>query len=236
MSRDVPNIIRWDQAYTRNGDGKLPRAAVHCIRTYMDNDTLEGFVKRETIAQDTGLSIRQVDRQIAANIKAGWLKITSKGHSGGKANDFKLMFPTEIESDMSLKERQICPSNRDRYVSPTSPTTSPSTVNSRRDTSVSIDWNADLKGSAGDAPFGVEPTTPSNRDIYVSIPSLKNGERLEAEKKLFAALPALAKATQKITGLPSAVHQQFMKALITEGEVYHDTDTKMIYRIEGTNA
>src|SRR6476660_7436014 len=128
-----PAIILWDHAYTRNGDGRLPRAVVHAIRTYKDNHTLEGWVKRETLMRDTGLSERQVDRHIAANVKAGWLEITSPGHSGGKSNDYRLTYPkadgsvTEIQTDMSGKGRQTCPVKADVYVCPTTPTTSPRT-------------------------------------------------------------------------------------------------------------
>jgi hypothetical protein len=124
-----PAIIRWDQAYNRNGDTSVPRAVVNVIRTYMDNDTLAGWVKRSTLMIDTDLSERQVDRQIAANIKAGWLEITSPGHSGGKSNDYKLTYPKadtsvmEMQTDMSAltdlstKGRRICLPKADRYVS-----------------------------------------------------------------------------------------------------------------------
>ena len=74
---NVPAIIRWDQAYNRNGNPDLPRTVVNAIRTYMNNDTLNGFVKAETLSRHTGLSIRQVRRQIAANVAAGWLEITN---------------------------------------------------------------------------------------------------------------------------------------------------------------
>jgi hypothetical protein len=127
-----PAIILWDQAYNRNGDDKLPRAVVNAIRTYMKNDTLEGWVKRETLASATGLSERQVDRHIAANVKAGWLEITSRGHSGGKSNDYRLTYPEtqtdlSMQTDMSGEGRQICPVKADVYVCPTTPTTSPRT-------------------------------------------------------------------------------------------------------------
>src|SRR5258705_7049395 len=86
---------------------------------------------------DTGLSERQVDRQITANVKAGWLEITSRGHSGGKSNDYRLTYPKadtsvmEMQTDMSAltdlptKGRQICLPDTDIYVSPTTPSTSP---------------------------------------------------------------------------------------------------------------
>lgn len=99
----TPAIIRWDQAYNRNGDSSFPRAVVNVIRTYMDNDTLAGWVKRSTLMSDTGLSERQVDRQITANVKAGWLEITSRGHSGGKSNDYRLTYP---KADTSVMEMQ----------------------------------------------------------------------------------------------------------------------------------
>lgn len=133
MSENVPAIIRWDQAYTRNGDGKLPRAVVHAIRTYMNNHTLTGWVRQETLARDTGLTLRQVQRHIAANVAAGWLTVTDPGNSSGKANDYRLTYPEDDGSvalsgrttNMSGQARRICRTEDDVYVAPTSPSTSP---------------------------------------------------------------------------------------------------------------
>ncbi len=88
----TPNIIRWDQAYNRNGDPKLPRAAVNVIRTYMDNHTLAGYVTQATIVDATGLDITNVRRQIKANVERGWLVITHRGRSG-RASEYRLLFP-----------------------------------------------------------------------------------------------------------------------------------------------
>lgn len=100
MSR--PAIIDWDLAYTRNGDGKLPRAVVHAIRTYMGNNSLTGWVKEETLARDTGLSVRQVRRQIKANVEAGWLEITQQGNSSGLANSYRLTYPKKRDGYVPL--------------------------------------------------------------------------------------------------------------------------------------
>jgi hypothetical protein len=171
----TPAIIRWDQAYSRNGDGKLPRAVVHVIRTYMDNDTLAGFVKRETLARDTGLSLRQVDRHIAANVAAGWLEITDQGNSSGKANDYRLTFPdrdtsvTAIETDMST--------DRDGYVSPTSPSTSPRNFSRSSEERTSPEVKGDISVAIPD-PFSgsgdylpAATTSPWDEDGYVSLPN-----------------------------------------------------------------
>lgn len=142
----TPPIIRWDQAYNRNGDKDLPRTVVNVIRTYMDNRTLEGWVKRSTLMRDTGLSERQVDRQIAANVKAGWLEITSRGHSAGKSNDYRLTHPkadisvAEIQTDLSMQTYTSAEGRHGRLpdtdisVCPTTPRTSPGTSPKRSTT------------------------------------------------------------------------------------------------------
>lgn len=99
-----PQIIRWDQAYNRSGDAKLPRAVVNVIRTYMDNDTLTGWVKAETLAKATGLQIRGVRKQIAANVAAGWLEIPESGNSSGKANTYRLTYPKGVPQDTVSSE------------------------------------------------------------------------------------------------------------------------------------
>ncbi len=86
-------IIEWDQAYNRNGDRTLQRAVVNAIRTYMDNHTLTGWVKAETLVRDTGIKERTVREQIAANVKAGWLEIVESGNSSGRANTYRLTYP-----------------------------------------------------------------------------------------------------------------------------------------------
>jgi hypothetical protein len=86
-------IILWDQAYNRNGDSKLPRTVMNAIRTYMDNRTLEGWVRAQTLAEDTGLQERAVWKQIAANVKAGWLQVVKSGNSSGLANRYRLTIP-----------------------------------------------------------------------------------------------------------------------------------------------
>ncbi|BBZ27865.1 hypothetical protein MMAD_21600 [Mycolicibacterium madagascariense] len=91
MAKDVPAIIRWDQAYNRNGNPKLPRAVVNAIRTYVDNDTLAGWVSQETLAQDTGLDESNVRRQLRKNEDVGWL--VSKRGRAGRASEYRLTYP-----------------------------------------------------------------------------------------------------------------------------------------------
>lgn len=86
-------IIEWDQAYNRNGDRKLQRTVVNAIRTYMNNHTLTGWVKAETLVRDTGIKERTVREQIAANVVAGWLEVVESGNSSGRANTYRLTYP-----------------------------------------------------------------------------------------------------------------------------------------------
>lgn len=98
-------IIEWDQAYNRNGNGKLPRAVVNVIRTYMNNHTLTGWVSQATLMADTGLSESQVRRQIKANIEAGWLEVVRQGRTG-KATDYRLTYPEPVTDDRLEGEGQ----------------------------------------------------------------------------------------------------------------------------------
>lgn len=86
-----PEILRWDQAYNRNRDAKLPRAVVNAIRTYMDNDELTGWVSQATLARDTGLDESNVRRQIRKNVDAGWLIVTKRGRTG-RASRYQLTY------------------------------------------------------------------------------------------------------------------------------------------------
>ncbi|WP_305093555.1 hypothetical protein [Prescottella sp. R16] len=86
-------IIQWDQAYNRNGNSKLPRAAMNALRTYMNNHTLTGWVSQETLAENTGLTVRGVRKQLDANEAAGWLEIVEQGRSA-RATVYRLAIPT----------------------------------------------------------------------------------------------------------------------------------------------
>ncbi|VBA57618.1 hypothetical protein LAUMK191_04104 [Mycobacterium attenuatum] len=99
MASNVPAIIAWDQAYNRNGDSTLPRTVVNAIRTHANNHTLEAWVKAETLADYTGLQIRAVRAQIAANRKAGWLEVVRSGNSSGLANRYRLTYPKGVVDD-----------------------------------------------------------------------------------------------------------------------------------------
>lgn len=97
------NIFLWNKLYFRNGDSKLPRAVVGAMMTLADKDTFEFWVSRATLGKYTGLSIKQVDRQIAANIKSGWLVRLERGSNlTERANRYKLTVPemdSSVEAD-----------------------------------------------------------------------------------------------------------------------------------------
>lgn len=137
----VPAVILWDQAYNRNGDPKLQRSVVNVIRTYVNSDSLVGWVKAETLAEATGLQIRGVRKQIAANVKAGWLEVIKSGNSSGLANTYRLTYPNGVPQDTLATDGQLqrvshrtplvregCPTGPVKGVlqdTPTSPRTSP---------------------------------------------------------------------------------------------------------------
>jgi hypothetical protein len=121
-----PEILRWDQAYNRNGDRKLQRTVVNAIRTYMNNHTLTGWVKAETLVRDTGIKERTVREQIAANVAAGWLEVVESGNSSGRANTYRLTYPNHApERRVEGEPCAAAQGNHAPQRTPTSPRTSP---------------------------------------------------------------------------------------------------------------
>jgi hypothetical protein len=134
-------VILWDQAYNRNGDRTLQRTVVNAIRTYMNNHTLTGWVKAETLIRDTGIKERTVREQIAANVAAGWLEVIESGNSSGRANTYRLTYPdhapqrmVEVDSVVTdhapqrMVHRQPCATAQGNHApqrTPTTPRTSP---------------------------------------------------------------------------------------------------------------
>ena len=137
----IPAVILWDQAYNRSGDPKLQRSVVNVIRTYVNSHTLTGWVKADTLAAATGLQIRGVRKQIAANVEAGWLEVVESGNSSGRANTYRLTYPKGVPQDTIATDDQPqrvsyrtplkgegCPTGPGKGVpqdTPTSPRTSP---------------------------------------------------------------------------------------------------------------
>ncbi len=119
-------IISWDQAYNRNGDRKLQRTVVNAIRTYMDNGTLTGWVKAETLVRDTGIKERTVREQIAANVTAGWLEVVESGRAG-RANTYRLTYPHPAPQRMVDEDPPCATAHVDPAPQriPTTPRTSP---------------------------------------------------------------------------------------------------------------
>ncbi len=152
-SSNILPILAWDQAYNRNGDRKLPRTAMNVIRTYVDNKTLRGWVKQETLAEATGLDVRSVKRQIRANIDAGWVRVTDRGNSSGWANTYELTIP-EMVTQMSPTRGHVCHLEGDTDVTPTTPRTTPRTTNITTprdgDTDVTIGASAEEAMGSGD--------------------------------------------------------------------------------------
>jgi hypothetical protein len=95
----------WDQAYNRGGV-KLPKAVLNTLRTWANPQTLECFAKLEDLAEQTGLSESACWRQIKANEAAGWIEVLHQGHSGGKANDYRLLNPGVNAKVPSHQEEQ----------------------------------------------------------------------------------------------------------------------------------
>ncbi|MBN3459851.1 hypothetical protein JNN96_38140 [Mycobacterium sp. DSM 3803] len=245
-----PAIILWDQAYNRNGDPKLPRAVVNVIRTYMDNDTLTGFVKAETLARDTGLQVRGVRKQIAANVAAGWLKVVESGNSSGKANTYRLTYPKGVLQDTvpseatnqrvshrTPLESEGCPTGPVKGVlqdTPTSPRTSPQEkfIVKRTSPEKGVPQDTipqqDPWGSAGDS-SPIATTSKSNRvpqDTLATDPWEQPPSR-DPERLLLDALadgPIPAKQVMGITGLDRQEVQGFMRGLITRRVIHHDTE------------
>lgn len=166
----------------------------------MDNYTLTGWVKAEKLAEFTGLSVRAVRRQIAANVKAGWLEVVERGNSSGWANTYRLTYPKgdtyvtlppsakgDTNVTLDLEGCHIRPGKGDTDVTPTSPRTSPKrsslTSPEKGDTYVTLPTEKEIPADpfagsgVGDLFF---PSTPPDAqlkgDVYVTLPHDPKGD------------------------------------------------------------
>lgn len=126
------NKFRWLESYAYNGDSSTPRAVMMVLFHHADANTLLCYPTVETLGRACGLSTRQVQRQIAANERSGWLKTTRDASNTRKSApmnaEYQLTFGqsrTNMSTDRSVHESetrvggQICHENdpiSDRYV------------------------------------------------------------------------------------------------------------------------
>ncbi|WP_157101781.1 hypothetical protein [Nocardia caishijiensis] len=89
--------------------------------TIADFNTREFYVKYETLAEMTGLSVATVKRHVKANCTAGWLKITRQGRTG-RANEYILEIPQSVTHDTLEPESVISDTLRVSPVIPQSVT------------------------------------------------------------------------------------------------------------------
>ncbi|BBX04318.1 hypothetical protein BST36_17370 [Mycolicibacterium moriokaense] len=236
----TPPILQWDKAYNRNGDPKLPRTVVNVIRTYMDNHTLTGFVKQETLAEATGLTVRGVRKQIAANVAAGWLEIVSVGNSSGKATDYRLTIPKEepqfrlpsskAEPQFPLEDGEggtTVPVKEEPQFLPTSPSTSPkrSTSPTEGEPQFPLPGTGLMRPGQGiDLPPDATGQSKAEPQFLLS----DEDQEALAEERLLAVLadgPIPAKAGQSVTQVPQQITNTVIKRLIRSGVIVHDKET-----------
>lgn len=106
MADAYPKTL-WDQAYNRGGV-KLPKAVLNALRTWANPHTLECHATIEELAEWTGLSPSACWRQLNANEAAGWVEVVHQGHSGGKANVYRLRNPGENATVSQVGEDANC--------------------------------------------------------------------------------------------------------------------------------
>jgi hypothetical protein len=235
VTKQVPAIILWDQAYNRNGDKALPRAAVNALRTHIDNDTLTGWAKAETLASYTGLSVRMVRRQIAQNVEAGWLEVVRSGNSSGLANTYRLTYPNGVMDDRVRPERVSSSTGKGVMdVTPTTHRTSPQGKFSRggttQETGVVNDTLPAEPSGSGDIGPAYE-ATESEGVADDTLPDhleaqLEAWERRQAaEDRLLVALrekPIGGKEVYRVAGVDVTEAKELCLDLIARGLVIHD--------------
>ncbi|WP_141682017.1 hypothetical protein [Mycobacterium malmoense] len=146
---------------------------VNAIRTHVNNHTLEGWVKAEKLAEYTGLKVRGVRKQIAANVKAGWLEIVQSGNSSGLANTYRLSYPKGVLQDMVPQTKGV-PGDTVRVSSrtekgvlqdtPTTPITTPENFSIKRSLKGTTPDNGVPQDTLATDPFGSGDLVPVDLD------------------------------------------------------------------------
>ncbi|PBA69938.1 hypothetical protein CKJ76_19525 [Mycobacterium avium] len=138
----------------------------------MNNHTLEGWVKAEKLAEYTGLKVRGVRKQIAANVKAGWLEIVQSGNSSGLANTYRLTYPKGVLQDTVPRTKGV-PEDTVRVSSrtekgvlqdtPTTPITTPENFSIKRSSKGTTPEKGVPQDTLAD-PFGSGDIVPVDLD------------------------------------------------------------------------
>ncbi|MEV4635251.1 hypothetical protein AB0J79_18660 [Rhodococcus coprophilus] len=238
MPSETPPIIRWDQAYNRNRDGKLPRTVVNAIRTYMNNHTLTGWVKAETLMRDTGLKERAVREQISRNVAAGWLKIVDRGNSSGKANTYRLTYPPDHALQRMVDDEPCSKlqGNHAADCTPTTPGTSPqekflgTTPEEKHaaDCMVPDPWGSGFIDHSATGTTTESDHAPDCR-VPEGAPERTIGSDLTPEERLLVEIQAegsvgAKSALHELMGVSTREVNVIVPRMIEDGLIIHDTD------------
>ena len=225
------NQFQWAKAYFQNEDRRLlkSRSTMAALMTYADFDTLECWPSQTTLARVTGVSVSTVHRHLKLNVKLGWLVVVRKGKSKEFPNKYRLSVPTPSTTAASSSgdSKPLAAMTGKPLAEMTDRTTHRTTKEPLK--------AAALNGAAtGDYLPSTDETNHVPTPSSTARGSAVNGARVEAEQKLFHALPALAsKLDHTVTGLDRETHKLFMRDVLAGGLIYHDTDSGMVYKVGG---
>lgn len=103
----------WHKSYGMSGVASSARSVAYIVFDLADGRTGDkAYTSLELLAERTGLNERQVRRNLAVNVDAGWLTLVSKGSNlgrggKGKASEYRLSYPehrTLMSSDPECRE------------------------------------------------------------------------------------------------------------------------------------
>ncbi len=245
MTDGKGRLLQWLKAYNQTAPKGLQRTVLNAIATHADNYTLEAYPGIDRLADETGLSRRQVSRQIAANRDAGWLWIDPDSGSGSTPNHYRLTIPRHdthvMPKVLGRDDTGVMP----RVLGMTSMASGDDVdviQTTQGTTHKSSSYGTTSRGSQSD-PFG-----GSGGDYSPAISTTQRGddaeglpEHLEAqfeaflaqpepesdspESRLLAAIadgPVAGYDVPGITGLDQGAVQELVRSLVERGVIVHD--------------
>lgn len=96
--------FKWHKAYGQSDVPSSVRSVAYVVWDYTDAQGNKGYPGIDRITASTGLSQRQALRNLADNVKRGWLGQVSSGARSGKAgiaSEYRLTYPAGHRNSVS---------------------------------------------------------------------------------------------------------------------------------------
>lgn len=206
VTKELPFIFMWSKAIGRSGLKHTARHVALVVGQYASADGTGAYPGRERISNETGLSVRQVGRDLELLEECKWLVPTQRGGSpaGGerKATVYRAQIPGSHGHRCQGSESVTGDTQ-----SPVPGTHSPTTGDSQSP-QVSIEASKKSPLGAAHAGAGAKPAKTPPLELFDAIVEVSGATVPELTRSALGALHRAHAELREVGATPEQVHER----------------------------